>query len=328
MSAPAEIGWTPLRVPWPQGRPCIDWCRLGDHRFTDPFFEQTINHALRDPARMLFRRLTPIESLEAFVDHPSSLRPSGFVFHLSRCGSTLLAQMLAALPESVVISEAPPIDQVLTVHQRDPRVTHGQRLAWVRGMIAALGQRRRGDERHYIVKFDSWHTLELPLLREAFPEVPWVFLYRDPVEVLVSQQRMRGIQMLPQVISPARFGLDPAAALQLSPDEYCAQVLARVCDAALAETARGGGRLVNYAQLPDVLWQSLAGFFGIGADAANRELWQRVTTRSAKAPGLPHADDRAAKQEAASPELRALADRWVGDVYAELEAVRTAQPGR
>ena len=38
------------------------------------------------------------------------MRPSGFIFHMSRCGSTVISQMLAALAEHVVVSEAGPID--------------------------------------------------------------------------------------------------------------------------------------------------------------------------------------------------------------------------
>jgi hypothetical protein len=36
--------------------------------------------------------------------------PDGFVFHMSRCGSTLVAQMLAVVPDHVVVSEAEPLD--------------------------------------------------------------------------------------------------------------------------------------------------------------------------------------------------------------------------
>ena len=51
--------------------------------------------------------------------------------------------------------------------------------------------------RDYFVKFDSWNTLDLALIRRAFPDVPWIFLYRDPVEVIVSHMRQRGSQMIP-----------------------------------------------------------------------------------------------------------------------------------
>ena len=75
-------------------------------------------------------------------------------------------------------------------------------------MVAAFGRRRGGRERHYFIKLDSWHTLALPLFRRAFPSVPWVFLYRDPVEVLVSQMRQRGAQTVAEIIPPSFYGID------------------------------------------------------------------------------------------------------------------------
>ena len=62
-----------------------------------------------------------------------------------------------------------------------------QRIEWLRGVVSALGQPRLGTEKHLFIKFDAWKVLDLPLIRRAFPAVPWIFLYRDPVEVLTSQ---------------------------------------------------------------------------------------------------------------------------------------------
>ena len=91
----------------------MDWCHLGVERFTDPFFDQTIGRRLREPFCLLFRHRTPIDALiDRAAVHPG-LRPAGFIFHMSACGSTLIAQMLAAQEKSVVISEADPIDSVL-----------------------------------------------------------------------------------------------------------------------------------------------------------------------------------------------------------------------
>ncbi len=98
-------------------------------------------------------------------------------------------------------------------------------------MVAAFGRKRSGRERHYVVKLDCWHTLALPLFRRAFPDVPWVFLYRDPVEVLVSQMRQRGMQMVPQYLPPGFYGIaDTDATMD---EDYCARVLGVICRAAL-----------------------------------------------------------------------------------------------
>jgi hypothetical protein len=52
-------------------------------------------------------------------------------------------------------------------------------------MISALGQARSEVPDRYLIKLDAWHIRRLPLFRAAFPDVPWIFTYRDPAEVLV-----------------------------------------------------------------------------------------------------------------------------------------------
>ncbi len=79
--------------------------------------------------------------------------------------------------------------------------------SWLRGMLSALGQRRNGDEKKFFVKFDSWHTINLPLIRRAFPDVPWIFLYRDPLEVMVSQLRQGALNTVPGFIDLESAGI-------------------------------------------------------------------------------------------------------------------------
>ena len=77
----------------------------------------------RLPFNLLFPRRTPVEVLTRWREERPGLAPTGFVFHLSRCGSTLVSQMLAALPQNVVLSEAGPINDALRAHLRAPGVT-------------------------------------------------------------------------------------------------------------------------------------------------------------------------------------------------------------
>lgn len=138
-------GWTPIRVYWEQSSAMVDWCYSGERRFTDPFFDQTIERCLKHPSNLIFRHQTPIETLGEYHEARPGLPPTGFIFHLSRCGSTLVSQMLAALPQNVVISEAAPIDALLRSRLRDHDVTDATRVAWLRWMMSALGQRRSGS---------------------------------------------------------------------------------------------------------------------------------------------------------------------------------------
>ena len=108
-------GWIPIRVFWRHGqaRPEVEWCRLGEAGFTDPFFESTVQRLMSHPFHHAFRRRTSIDALEEWRAQRPGLAPTGFIFHMSRCGSTLVSQMLAAVDRNVVLSEAAPIDWVL-----------------------------------------------------------------------------------------------------------------------------------------------------------------------------------------------------------------------
>jgi hypothetical protein len=189
-------------------------------------------------------------------------------------------------------------------------------------MLNALAQPRCG-ERHFFIKFDAWHVLQLPLILQAFPEVPWIFLYRDPIEVMVSQQRQRGLHMLPHAINPASFGLDPHDAWMTRLDEYGAHVLARLAGVAAEFHHSGRSRFVNFCELPSVIWDSLLEFFGV--ECCEKELMpiKRAAQFDAKRPALKFEIDGVAKQSAATEELRTLAAQWVQPVYERLERIRS-----
>ena len=253
------------------------------------------------------------------------LPPAGFIFHASRCGSTLISQMLAALPENVVISEASPIDGVLRSHLRDPGITEEQRVLWLRWLLNALGQRRHAGEKSLFVKFDCWHALFLPLIQRAFPAVPWIFVYREPVEVLMSHNRQMGGQMIPGVLEPALFGWDAPAVSRMSLGEYGGRVLARLCEAALEQARAGKGRLVNYRQLPEVVWPSLMRYWGADCPEQAPEAVARVCRYHAKNPMLPFVDDTDAKNRGVPEEIRHRARQWLDGIYQQLETQRLAR---
>jgi hypothetical protein len=318
-------GWIPLRVYWNQTRPMVDWGWLGERRLTEPFFDQTAELCVQHPADLLFRHQTPLEELGAIVPSQPALPPAGFIFHLSRCGSTLISQMLAALPENVVLSEASPLDAVLRAPFRDPRVTEEQRLLWFRWLVGVLGWQRHPGERNLFIKFDCWHTLFLPLIRRAFPAVPWIFVYRDPLEVMVSHAGHRGGQMIPGVLEPGLFGWERPAVEQMAPGEYGARVLAKICEAALAQVREGNGMLVNYRQLPDAAWPALMDHWRMEFTAAQTARMQSAALLNAKNPVLPFEPDSQAKQASATPALRALTQQWLEGPYRQLEAERQAR---
>lgn len=313
--------WLPIRVAAGDGGIFVDWAYFGSASLREPFFEGSIRRALRRPFGWLSQYRM---GLRDFIDHAEeaqSVAPSGFIFHMSRCGSTLTAQMLAALARTIVVSEAAPIDAVVPLGRGRPDDAdepHGRLLA---AMIAAYGRRRAGDEQHYVVKLDSWHTLALPLFARTFPAVPWVFLYRDPVEVLVSQLRQPGSQMVPEFVPPSRYGIEEGALGA----EYCARVLEKTCRAVIENAGIGRGLMVNYRELPEAVFTKIMPHFGMACGKGEREAMRLAAERDAKSPSFTFAADGAAKQREASDDLRAIAERHIGGVYRELEALRTGK---
>jgi hypothetical protein len=314
-------GWLPIRASWQGGELYAHWAYFGERRLRDPFFEGDVRRCLFEPFNRLFRYVTPIGTLAAWLKTRPHLEPSGFIFHMSRCGSTLVSQMLAALPSNIVVSEASPIDTAVQAGRWRPDLSEERQARWLSSIVGALGQKRSAGERRYFVKLDCWHTLALPLFRRAFPDVPWVFLYRDPVEVLVSQLRMPGTQMLPGGVGPNLYGIERSYGPGTAEDYY-ARVLAKVTEPAVAHYAAGGGLLVNYRQLPDAIFTAILPHFGVECGEPDRTAMTEAARYDAKTPGFAFEPDSNAKQQAATPAARAAADRWLGELYRRLEALR------
>lgn len=314
--------WIPIRVEWRQTEPFIDWCYFGERRFTEPFFDQTINKLLRRPFNVLFRRLTPINVLEECHARRPGLQPSGFIFHMSRCGSTLISQMLAALPQNVVISEASPLDWMIRANIRRPEITDDERIEWIECMASALGQKRHSQERHFFIKFDSWHIFELDLIERAFPGVPWIFLYRNPLEVMVSQNKQRGAGFFPGILEHVSLGLNLPEALKISLEEYTARVLARICETALEHKDNPNGLFVNYTQLPEAVALILSRHFRVNCSGEDIAGMNAAARFDAKSPKSEFVNDAEKKQREASETIHQLSDKWLMPLYKKMEIVR------
>ena len=302
-------GWTPVRV-HRRGEPTVEWRWLGDARFREPFFIQTVEDALRRPFSLLFPQETPIDAL---AELEPGLPPNGLVLHVSRCGSTLVTQMLATVPERLVLSEPLAVDGVL----RTPASVE-ERARWLRLVVGALG-RSADATRGYVLKLDAWAACDLDVVRLAFPDTPWVFLHREPLEVLASHLRQRGAHMVPGALEPELFDIDRAALAETAPEEYMARVFAAICRGALAHRDERA-LFVDYRALPAAVLDEILDWFGLDADNAERERMTAMTQLHAKNPQLPFDPDMAATMSAVTPALERAVDRWARPVYEEVVA--------
>lgn len=295
-------GWTPIRVGVEGGQPVVDWCWTDGVAFDDPFFDQTVERCLRDPYRLLFRRQTPIDVLGEWAQASPGVPLAGLVLHMSRCGSTLVTQMLGACDGVRVMSEPGPFDTLL----RFPAPVE-ERVQWLRWVVSALGQ-PVGAQQRLVVKLDASATLALSLIDAAFPDVPRVFLYRDAAEVLVSQSRQRAGHMMPGALPPSLLGLQPHELSTLSGDAYTARVLVTVVGAvvrAVEQDDRGLWASVAYEELPHAVVDRIAPHFALTLSPGDTAAMEAVARQDAKNPAMPFADDSESKRAVArSGELR------------------------
>lgn len=271
--------WYPVAIAEADTAPQICWQYFGDCRFTQPFFEDTLASARHGPD---YACRTAPEALARF-NPDDCLAPAAFVFHASRSGSTLVAQMLAALSRCIVISEAPVIEAALKLCRVD--ATRKPGLEILAGVVRALGQRRSADEQHLFIKLDSWLITHLPLIRQVFPGSPCFFIYRHPAEILASHRKVRGSQMVPGLIDAAALGLAPAALESTDLDDFCRQVLSSFFQSAKRHAVSGSVRLINYNQLPAVIWTHFLPDLSIPLESAELRLIQERSLRNSKRPG-------------------------------------------
>lgn len=267
-------GWLPIAIEGRSKDATVRWVCTARASFDAPFFADAIAPARHAPFNRLIDWRTPLDRLA--IDAPGKLcLPDGLIFHWSRCGSTLAARMIEACSGVAVFAEPEPIDAVLA--SDDP--------ALLRAMAAALLHGRPDSDR-LILKLDCWHIASLSLFRRAFPEVPWVFLFRDPAAILASHARLPGSQMMPGKIAEFEDGWSVA--------DHHAAVLGTIADAALkafgddadADTVRSGVA-IDYATLPGAVMDRILPLFGIAPIPADMEAIAIVAGRDAKAPDRP-----------------------------------------
>lgn len=308
-------GWVPLLLSARDGRPAAEWGYMGNERFTEPFCHDTLQKLASRPFNRMFRHHSGMDLLRQRAHSHPGLPLKGMVFHMSRCGSTLAAQWLATLPDSVVLSEPEPVDTLLQWRTPDGDAET------VHALLAALGQPRRESDRSLFLKTDCWHMVHIDRLLAAFPHTPWIFLYRDPVEVLVSHRKIPGWQLVPG--SMAGHGLHAPDEVMNHPLGHGAWIMSVILERARQAVLRhGNGLLLNYSELPQALESRLASHFGIAPDLVDSEALRAVTGHHAKQPHAAFQPDAAKKRASADEEVLALAAHWLDEPYRVLEQMR------
>ncbi|MFO1414722.1 MAG: hypothetical protein U1F10_12615 [Burkholderiales bacterium] len=320
-------GWVPVAASVRDGHLVADLCLVGERPFTEPFFGDSVTACMRLPFNNAFRREAEVATMAAWLAAHPPLPVAGFIFHMSRCGSTLLAQVLGAADGNRVLSEPAPLDEALRGGADDPRIDSATRTAWLRAVVGMLAQRGRPTERRCIVKADSWHAANIAEVLAAFPDTPWLFVVREPVEVIVSHLRRPGPQTVPGLVGLRVPGLADENAVTLPREAYIARVLGAICGAAerAFATAPARGLVVDYAELPAAIESRVLPHFGIRPTPDEHAAMAAALVRDAKNPRTAFTPDADAKRAEATAAVRAAADAWVAESYRRLLALPQAR---
>lgn len=278
----------------------------------DPFLQQTVRRVTAAPALLQIARAELPTSAHGAA--PGSA-PAGIVFHVGRCGSTLVSQMLRQIDGLTVYSEPLAINEILVPpHPWD----RAGRVAALRAAAELFALHAGGA---YVIKLSSWNTLYAALVAEAFPTVPWAFVVRDPLEVCVSLcQRPPGWLRDARASTRLFADLVEAGDGHVDDEEFTARLFAAYCRA-VAGLEAGRGLILRYPELPQTVVARLVPHFGLPLDDAALQRLAAASRRDAKAPPGSATDfvaDGGRKRAAASARLRDVVQRLAEPAWRRL----------
>lgn len=278
--------WLPYKIFELEGSAYCRWLQVDERNFKEPFFEETISRYRPTPVNSNYRRCTSsLDILPEWSLQIDSIPPTAFIFHVSRCGSTLASQLLSLSDENIVLSEVPFFDEIARTYNTDELL---------KASIRFYGMKRNSRQSRVFIKTDSWHIFYYEQIRRLYPGIPFILLYRNPVEVIHSQQKIRGMQAVPGLIDPALFGFTSEEVTAMGLDEYMAKVLERYFESFLAISKQDPQAiLVNYKEGGMSMIEKIAQATGM---PIQEEEWRRMDERAgyhAKYPGQLFEKDRA-----------------------------------
>lgn len=256
------------------------WLDLGQKRITEPFFDETIQVCrFKQIERSALQSLSSPDFMVEACTGLHFLAPSAFIFHVSRCGSTLLSQAFSQSDKNIVIAEAPLLDEILRAGEKQTEIQLPVQEAWFRAALKLMGQHRNFKETSYIIKLDSWHIHFYETLRQWFPTVPFFFLYRKPEEVIASHDKRRGIHSIPGIISNTLLKTEKPAYYGSNFNRYTADVLQQYYQklAAIHQLKHPANLFFDYAVGVKEMVSAFSSFTSISAD---QNLFERLNFHS------------------------------------------------
>lgn len=306
----------------------VDWVRMLDKPLREPFFHNDIQSQMQRPFHLAFRRQTPLSDLLAWHEQSPGLDPSLVIFHVSRCGSTLITQALAESPHHLQLSEPAPVDFMLRQALPSGLIDKKQVVQALRAWTSAWAQRCDSTSpqlESMSIKLDAWNTDKASLVAEAWPDARWLFLTREPLSVLVSQMRERAFFLVPGTLGACLDDLSIQELAAMPPELYCARVLGGIYAAMARDFVLTRSLLLDHADLPGAIETQVLSHMSWKVSATDQERMRERVTRHGKHPHQAYVSDTEAKHSMANDHLQSLSEQWIVPHYQRLQELLKRQ---
>ena len=304
----------------------VRWIDFGDEWCSEPFFEQTIQR-LKTATPPHPEQVTTTQTLVDLAAQAPSRLPAGVIFHVSRCGSTLLTNVLRTGAQVWILSEATPLGRLFFQEAMDriggPASGREEaRKSVLNSFVSLHAESSAGDPRRVVIKCHALNIMDIQFVRSLWPTVPFIVVIRDPIEVIASNlDGPAGWVDVGRrsVLAAQRFGwtdrIDPETTIQ----ECCARGLGSFY--AMAESAIGGDcKIIDYSQLTFTNIRKIADGFGIDMPKSETPQVVSAFAKYAKDPtgATRFESDVLKKRSTCSGDVLALAERWALAPYCRL----------
>ena len=97
MDTSSLLHWMPYNLIETDNDISVEWIYFAEIRMLEPFFEDTILKTRSHPYNSKgFKVVTSLQTFLDWSEHINTTALLGFIYHVSRCGSTLLCQLFSA----------------------------------------------------------------------------------------------------------------------------------------------------------------------------------------------------------------------------------------
>ena len=193
-----HVGLIPIKIDVKKKE--IIWSDLGEYHFYESFFHKSLTVFNNLNKNRIITYSTDINLLLDKNLLKSYVYPSGFIFHLGRSGSTLLSKILARNRNHLVISEPAPLNQIWEILKDIKDINKIEEFKTIyQNLLLSILRHRLKSHKYSFIKFTSYNIHFFEYINALFPNVPAIFLYKKPNEVIASfAENPSGILNLPK----------------------------------------------------------------------------------------------------------------------------------